>query len=230
MSISLDAATDHTYQKIRIGAPEIGKVFSSIEQLLAAREVHGRTEDFRVEIGFTLMLSNIHELPLLLRKASAVGVDAVNCRHLELYHEEMIAESLLGHEAYFNAIRQSAIDFAAAAGLRLNIGSELRKEEQEGGMEPCYIPFGSAVVLANGDVMACCVPGSKVGNLSENSLEDIWNGDLYKKLRSSVNSPKPPSLCKSCHFSGSMNRFGSVAEAARSRGARPLLEELTGAT
>lgn len=227
LSISLDAAETHTFKKIRIGAPDIDGIFSAIGQLVAARERHGRAKDFSIEIGFTLMLSNLHELPLLLKKAAEAGVDGVNCRHLELYNEEMVAESLIEHKAYFNAVRLAAISFASSLRLKLNIGGELPEEAEIGATEPCTIPWGSAVVLANGDVMACCVPGSKVGNLSENSLEEIWNDPVYQRLRSSVNSQNPPSLCRSCHFRGSMNRFGSVAAAAQSRGAKPFLEELT---
>jgi radical SAM protein with 4Fe4S-binding SPASM domain len=53
-------------------------------------------------------------------------------------------------------------------------------------------------VLGNGDVLACCVPGLKMGNLHENTMEEIWNGPRYQELRRSVNSANPPPSCKTC--------------------------------
>jgi radical SAM protein with 4Fe4S-binding SPASM domain len=54
------------------------------------------------------------------------------------------------------------------------------------------------VVLGNGDVAACCVPGLVMGNLNENSMEEIWDGPRYRELRATVNSSKPLPSCASC--------------------------------
>lgn len=60
-------------------------------------------------------------------------------------------------------------------------------------------------MLGNGDVLACCVPGLKMGNLHENTMEEIWNGPRYQELRWSVNSPNPPPSCRTCPFVRDIN-------------------------
>jgi radical SAM protein with 4Fe4S-binding SPASM domain len=66
------------------------------------------------------------------------------------------------------------------------------------GHRVCSVPWHSAGVLGNGDVVACCVPGMEMGNLNNNSMEEIWNGPAYQQLRATVNSPNPPLPCAAC--------------------------------
>ena len=66
------------------------------------------------------------------------------------------------------------------------------------GRRLCTVPWTSAVVLGNGDVAACCVPGLVMGNLNEASMQEIWNGKSYQELRATVNSDKPLPTCAAC--------------------------------
>jgi Iron-sulfur cluster-binding domain len=65
-----------------------------------------------------------------------------------------------------------------------------------------------------------------MGNVNEQSLEAIWQGIGYQRLRARVNSVDPPSLCKACPFLNSLNNYQSHAALCASRSAMPLLEEL----
>jgi radical SAM protein with 4Fe4S-binding SPASM domain len=226
LNISIDAAQDATFRAIRIGAPPIDQIFATANMVIEARARHGRTSNFRVALGFTLMRSNLHELPLFIQIAAKIGVDAVSCRHLEVYHADMEPESLFYHRAYFNSIRAACLELARSLSIPLLIGEELTAEPNSSGVEPCMIPWSSAVLIANGDVMACCVPGSRMGNLDQQSLEEIWQGHAYRRLRARVNSADPPSLCRNCQFRRSLNSYDSVASFRAQHASRPLLEEL----
>jgi radical SAM protein with 4Fe4S-binding SPASM domain len=226
LSISVDAARDETYHAIRIGSPPIDRIFATAEAVVAARTEHGREKDFRIYMGFTLMLSNLHELPLFIQKAAKAGVDAIGCRHLEVYHADMERESLVRHKQYFNSMRAACIALAKTLEIELLIGEELRDQPRAGGKNPCLLPWDSAVVLANGDVMACCVPGSKMGNVCEQSLESIWQSEGYRRLRTRVNSNDPPSLCKHCPYRGPIDN-GDAGEFLRVQQiSKSLLEDL----
>jgi radical SAM protein with 4Fe4S-binding SPASM domain len=157
-------------------------------------------------MSFTLMRSNLQELPLFIQKAAKAGVDSIGCRHLEVYHPDMENESLFNHKAYFNSIRAASMELAKSLKITLLIGEELWNHPAAGGCAPCLIPWDSSVVLANGDVMACCAPGSKMGNVNEQSLEAIWPGAGYQRLRERVNSVDPPNLCKACQFRVALQR------------------------
>ncbi|WP_280921208.1 radical SAM/SPASM domain-containing protein [Methanolobus bombayensis] len=67
----------------------------------------------------------------------------------------------------------------------------------------CKEIWTNMVILWNGDVTVCCVDHNaalKVGNVNESSIEEIWNGEKYQRLRDlhrKGDLDKIP-LCDSC--------------------------------
>ena len=69
----------------------------------------------------------------------------------------------------------------------------------------CPMGFTTMSVRSNGDVFPCCVDflgGTKIANISEGTLEEIWNSDKWKNFqrmqldfKSSTNSS-----CRNCDF------------------------------
>ena len=71
--------------------------------------------------------------------------------------------------------------------------------------EICYNPWNSVNIKSNGDVVACCLAFSDdadltYGNLYEESLYKIWNGERVKRMRESHTNGNPPDFCKKCNF------------------------------
>lgn len=83
---------------------------------------------------------------------------------------------------------------------------------REGGVKTCGRPFSPDIVIRaggndgeRGAVHPCCqVLGrddeAVLGHMSQNTLEEIWNGTEYNKLRSQHMSGDYPDYCKSCDF------------------------------
>lgn len=66
---------------------------------------------------------------------------------------------------------------------------------------PCYRPWLTFTVLWDGRVSLCCADfnGSEVlGDLRTSSIEDIWNGDAYRKVRAAHLDNGGPTICQSC--------------------------------
>lgn len=69
----------------------------------------------------------------------------------------------------------------------------------------CPFPFYTLAIAVNGDVSLCCVDWNKatrIGNVFENTLKSIWNGDNLRNFRSMHISNKRiinPS-CRDCSF------------------------------
>lgn len=196
VNISLDAATDETFRRVRKGAPALSLVTANIRALVEARARAGAT--FPVSMSFTLMRSTLDELPAFIRLAASLGVDTVLARHLEAYTEDMEAESLWLDQERFNAVRPAALALAAELGILLGLPAEFDGGRLRSGHRICPVPWTLAAVMGNGDVAACCVPGMTMGNLHEESMEAIWNGPRYQQLRRTVNSPDPPAICNAC--------------------------------
>jgi len=57
-------------------------------------------------------------------------------------------------------------------------------------------------IRANGDVVPCCydlTSQKKMGNINEQGLNSIWNGEKYEALRTEINSGKPTGICANCN-------------------------------
>ncbi|MBK1839398.1 SPASM domain-containing protein [Azospirillum sp. YIM B02556] len=195
LNVSLDAATDVTYRRIRRGAPPLDEVLINLRRLSDAR---GSRRQPALLLGFTLMRSNLDELLSFIRLAAGLGFDVVQCRHLEAYTADMEAESLWFDQARYAEIWGMAVALAAELGIKLEIQGPFDAVPARAGRGACPEPWRSAVVLGNGDVMACCIPGTRMGNLRETSMEELWNGPAYQAFRLAVNSAEPPAACRTC--------------------------------
>jgi radical SAM protein with 4Fe4S-binding SPASM domain len=195
LNISLDAAEEATYKRVRKGAPPLREVVENIARFMEIRAAAGGT--FPVSLSFTLMRSTLREWPDFLRLGARLGVDIVIARHLEAFTPHMEEDSLWHDQAAFNEARLEISTLAETLGIVATIPPAFSGVARRG-RRPCTVPWNSAVVLGNGDVAACCVPGLVMGNLNENSMEEIWDGPRYRELRATVNSSKPLPPCASC--------------------------------
>ena len=67
----------------------------------------------------------------------------------------------------------------------------------------CTFPWRIMVILINGDAVLCAPDynGEQIaGNVKENSISEIWRGDIYKKVREDFSNFKYEgySVCKGC--------------------------------
>lgn len=93
----------------------------------------------------------------------------------------------------------------------------------------CTMPFTETVVQASGDVTVCCydITGElKMGNVHEQTLQQIWNGPAYRKLRKAISSfgllEPLPEACRKCHiYSGEVVVQGEPAAVVASPAAEP---------
>lgn len=68
----------------------------------------------------------------------------------------------------------------------------------------CSAPFTQIFIYPTGDVFACCEGAGPLGNLKKNTLDEIWNGPVIKKLREEFLSGNPIQCkkniaCKGCN-------------------------------
>ncbi|MDE8348498.1 MAG: radical SAM protein [Acidocella sp.] len=195
LNISLDAARDETFRRVRKGAPPLAEVIENIKALMQARAAAGVT--FPVSLSFTIMRSTLTEWPEFVRMGKSLGVDIVISRHLEAFTPEMEPDSCWHDQAAFNAARLGIVALAAELDILVTIPEPFSGIARTA-RRLCTVPWHSSVILGNGDIAACCVPGLVMGNVNETSLEEIWNGPAYQELRRTVNSSTPPPSCATC--------------------------------
>ncbi|MDD5216864.1 MAG: radical SAM/SPASM domain-containing protein [Candidatus Omnitrophica bacterium] len=88
----------------------------------------------------------------------------------------------------------------------------------------CPYPWLSLVIASNGEVVACCRDlehKTIMGNLFEQELQEIWNGEKYQQLRMDLAERKPYKInaCKDCDMPYSHSKFTvhNVIKTMRSR-------------
>lgn len=195
LNVSLDAATEATYKRVRKGSPPLTEVVENIESFLRVRA--SLQIDCPVSISFTIMRSTLAEWPDFVRLGARLGVDIVISRHLEAFTPAMEPDSLWHDKQAFNDARIEILELAQSLGIEVTVPPPFSGVSRAG-RRLCTVPWTSAVVLGNGDVAACCVPGLVMGNLNEASMQEIWNGKSYQELRATVNSDKPLPTCAAC--------------------------------
>jgi radical SAM protein with 4Fe4S-binding SPASM domain len=69
----------------------------------------------------------------------------------------------------------------------------------------CRRPKESAVVMANGEVVPCCIstfvaPRAEItmGNVLETGWEDVWRGSRYVAFRQGLSRGEIPACCRGC--------------------------------
>lgn len=230
INVSIDAAEPATYRAIRRGSPPLKTIFSQMKLIRRMRELAGRS-DVRLSASFVLMKSNITELPKFVRLVAKAGFDEVRTIHLQAHNYEMVDESLWHHQQLFNDTRVQAIAAAKEAVITLFIDRAFVNHADQEGTSLCKMPWNAAYLLANGDVLACCIPGLKMGNIHRASMEEIWNGEAYQELRRTVNSDERPSACRACPFNRKTNNplsYMPILASATVRPPRPPDAEVKG--
>ena len=69
----------------------------------------------------------------------------------------------------------------------------------------CELVFYKMYVRASGDVVLCCMDWrrqSVIGNVRQQRLRDIWNGDAYRRIRQlhSHGRDREIALCRECSY------------------------------
>jgi radical SAM protein with 4Fe4S-binding SPASM domain len=65
----------------------------------------------------------------------------------------------------------------------------------------CMAPWMTSHTWPDGKVFACCTwdTSEVIGNINDNTLEEIWNSDNYKKIRKDMLSETPIKSCERCY-------------------------------
>lgn len=191
VKISFDGATPTTFERLRRGA-RFAKVCENVRQLCDA------TAPGTVALQMTLMRSNVHELPALVRLAAELGVRRVKAYHLFSFDPALDAESIVGEPALWPPVLEAAL----AEGERL--GVSLQCAEPEGAVDDvvastCHLPWHESWVDLDGAVLLCHSHGGDVaGNVLHAPFRETWNGPLYQRVRGGFAAGRPTWSCDGC--------------------------------
>lgn len=224
LRVSLDAATNETYKRVR-GVPAFDKVVRHLAEMVETRATMV-SKTPKISVWFTTMRENLPELSSAVRIAAEAGADEFYVQRL-VYADYGLAteeQSIFGklHDEELDQLR-AAEETAEAFGMTFRAsGDTVAIETLEGvgaqrdelpvlqSTRPwlaCHRPWYLTYITAHGDVLPCCFipfinassePAYVLGNIFEQSAESIWNGPAYQDFRQRFQSDCPPASCASC--------------------------------
>jgi MoaA/NifB/PqqE/SkfB family radical SAM enzyme len=217
LRVSLDAANAKSYQAVR-GKNYFNRILKNVRAFRALQERLG-CERPRVSAWLTGLKETIAELPDFVRVAAETGVKEVYLQRLVFFEKDAIGHARPDQALYERTTREEAhyLDEATALARSLGLtfsasgavsepGLSLKRAEDGSPWSICRRPWTVMYFTANGRALPCCIaPFSQrgyehytLGDATQQTLQEIWNGPAYQSFREGLLSDHPPSACANC--------------------------------
>ncbi len=219
IDISLDGATPETLESIRIGV-KLKDIIEGIFELQKECELRSKPCP-KLKFVFCSMRRNIEEIPLVIELAHQVRVSTVYMMPLDTgFHPELEKEKLSYYPGlereYFQQAKKLAkkynilFDHTHRKVLNLDDADETTNKDQLMGhkitdsMIACPLPWSDVLVTQEGEIKVCCYNPRIMGSLRDSTLEEIWHGEKFGRLRQSVLNKTFSEGCSDgkCHIAG----------------------------
>lgn len=217
LRVSLDAASAKSYRAVR-GKDYFGRILKNVRAFRALQEREGSDRP-RVSAWLTGLKETIVELPAFVKVAAEIGVKEVYLQRLVFFEKDAIGharpdqglyermtheESGLLDEAHALA-RSYGMTFSAS-GAASEPGMSLKRGDDGSPWSMCRRPWTVMYFTANGRALPCCIApfaqrgyqNYTLGDATQQSLRDIWNGPAYQSFRAALLSDVPPAACSGC--------------------------------
>jgi MoaA/NifB/PqqE/SkfB family radical SAM enzyme len=215
VKISWNGATRSTHESIMLGT-RWDEVLENVRLFIAVRDRHANAGGNRCRVTFqlTFLEQNVGELADIVRLASSLGVDRVKGHHLWAHFPTLESMSMRRNAESVARWNEAVVAARAAAeacplpnGRRVlldnifPLDASAPSDLAPGG--PCPFLGQEAWISAAGRFDPCCAPDAQrrtlgdFGNLAEQSLGEIWDGEKYQALLAGYSSR---ALCRGCNM------------------------------
>lgn len=182
--ISIDGTTQDTYQSYRVGG-SLEKVIEGARNIIAwKKKLKSITP--HVMFQFLVVKPNEHQIPEVYTLAKQIGVDQVVLKTAQIY-DYANGSDLIPEQDQYSRYR------------KMNDGSYTIKNSLD---NHCWKMWHSCVITWDGKIVPCCFDKDAhhvLGDLTENSFEEVWNGEAYNTFRASLlRSRSEIEICKNC--------------------------------
>ena len=154
-----------------------------------------------------------------MRVAADIGVKEVYLQRLVFFEDDSIGLARPDQALYERMNSEESVliaeaeKFATALGMTFSAsgaasepGMSLKRHDDGSPWSLCRRPWTVMYFTANGRALPCCIaPFSQrgyenytLGDATQDSLRDIWNGPAYTDFREALLSDAPPKACASC--------------------------------
>jgi MoaA/NifB/PqqE/SkfB family radical SAM enzyme len=218
LRVSLDAAESEVFQMVR-GKDFFDKIVANVKNFTRMqRELNAPKP--RVSLWLTGLRETVDQLPGFVRLAHSIGVTEVYLQRLVFFDDPMSEHSLARAESalfeHTTEREEGLIREAEAVAQELGVmfsasgavdpGESIKMQRSDSPWSLCRRPWSLMYITANGRVLPCCIaPFSMkgygaftLGDATQSSLREIWNGAEYQQFREGLLTSAPPPACANC--------------------------------
>lgn len=183
--ISIDGATQQTYQQYRVGG-KLDKVLEGTANILKwKKELRSKTP--LVVWQFLVVRHNEHEIPAIRQMAKEAGVDAVWFKTAQVYDFENDPNMLIPLNNQYSRYKRNA------SGQMVFKGNNQRH---------CWRLWHAPVITWDGAVVPCCFDKDAqhpMGSLQQQPFRQLWQNGAYQNFRTKVlRSRSEVDICTNC--------------------------------
>jgi MoaA/NifB/PqqE/SkfB family radical SAM enzyme len=215
LRISLDAAEASAFALVR-GRDMFDRIVRNVRAFTAMqRELS--VDLPRASLWLTGLKETIDQLPAFVRLAHDIGIPEVYLQRLVYFSqgqglarpESALFERLDREDG---ELIRAAEELAQSLGVKFNAsgatepGTSLKRQGDKQPWSLCRRPWTLMYFTAHGKALPCCIaPFSMrgydsftLGDATQQSLREIWNGQRYQDFRGALLSDRPPTACANC--------------------------------
>jgi MoaA/NifB/PqqE/SkfB family radical SAM enzyme len=216
LRVSLDAAEPTAFQMVR-GKDMFDRIVSNVWRF-RQMQVEQVKDLPRVSLWLTGLRETLDQLEAFVRIADSVGVREIYLQRLVFFTDNSNGMARAGSALFENTSREEELIIARATALAqsLNIAfsasgatepeGSIKQKQSDAPWSLCRRPWSLMYFTATGRAIPCCVaPFSMrgyasftLGDATQNTLREIWNGLEYQDFRRKLLSPAPPQTCANC--------------------------------
>lgn len=225
LAVSIDAADPETFAQIRVGT-DLETVQNNVQLLNRIKKERG-VDNPSIGIAFVAMAENIAELPEMIRlvaelETPSLSIDIVDDFTLtddfRLDSQKTVGRQEEAREALRECIERAVLENVKLVFPSMRLFHELgewpegnpvddryfsmdykpEQTAQMGFRKGCGVPWAHVVIGHDGNVHPCCISGTVLGNVYEQSFDEIWYGPTYTDFRRQLKSTDPPEECWNC--------------------------------
>ena len=217
LRVSLDASNARSFEAIR-GLDFFDRILRNVRRFRDLQEREGHTRP-RVSAWLTGLKETMAELPAFVRVAADIGVREVHLQRLVYFEDGAIGKARPDQALYERMTREETALLEQASALARSLGMtfsasgaasepgmSLKRSAEESPWALCRRPWSVMYFTANGRALPCCIaPFSQhgyenytLGDATQQTLREIWNGPAYGSFREALLSDRPPKACANC--------------------------------
>lgn len=182
--ISIDGTSQETYEGYRIGGSLEKVIEGTANMVKSKKKLKSRTP--HLVFQFLVVRQNEHQVPEVHELARKMGVDQVVLKTAQIYDYKHGSPLLPANPKYSRYKLETNGEYAIKNDL----------------LNQCWKMWHSCVITWDGKVVPCCFDKDAhfvLGDLKEQTFEQIWYGDKYNAFRKSLlTSRSEIEICKNC--------------------------------